>query len=123
MSLVKDRRLRRAPDRNGVLMYRLGLSRKRIAELLCVHPAVVGYNLTARRQDPGLEAAHQAAAGAKTCLSPTSLARMEAVIACVSAEGRLPRDRSENKAERSTAPVALRPSARSSRRHPRPGLP
>lgn len=60
-----DRRLRRAPDAEWVLMYRLGLSRKRIAELVRVHPAVVGYHLViARRHDPGLEAEHHAAAGA-----------------------------------------------------------
>lgn len=47
-----DRRLRRAPDAEWVLMYRLGLSRKRIAELVRVHPALVGYHLViARRQD------------------------------------------------------------------------
>ena len=68
MSLVKDRPLRRAPDPEGVLMYRPGLSRKRIAELVRVHPAVVGYHLVIA-QDPRLEAAHQAAAGAKTRLA------------------------------------------------------
>lgn len=58
-------RLRRAPDAEWVLMYRLGLSRKSIAALVRVPPAAVGYHLViARRQDPGLEAEHQAAAGA-----------------------------------------------------------
>jgi hypothetical protein len=58
-----DSRLRRAPDAEWVLMYRLGLSRKRIAELVRIHPAVVGYHLViARRQDPGLEAEHHATA-------------------------------------------------------------
>ncbi|MDQ0819158.1 MULTISPECIES: hypothetical protein [unclassified Arthrobacter] len=88
-----DRRLRRAPDAEWVLMYRLGLSRQRIAELVRVHPAVVGYHLViARRQDPGLEAEHLAAAGAIPVPypSPKDLARMEEVIAWVSAEGRLP---------------------------------
>jgi hypothetical protein len=60
-----DMRLRHAPDAEWVLMYRLGLSRKRIAALVRVPPAAVGYHLgIARRQDPGLEAEHQAAAGA-----------------------------------------------------------
>lgn len=46
-------------------MYRLGLSRKRIAELVRVAPAAVGYHLViARRQDPGLETEHHTAAGA-----------------------------------------------------------
>jgi hypothetical protein len=60
-----DRRLRRAPDAEWVLMYRLGLSRQRIAALVRAEPATVGYHLViARRQDPELEAEHQAAAGA-----------------------------------------------------------
>lgn len=97
MGFIMDRRLRRAPDAEWVLMYRLGLSRQRIAELVRVHPAAVGYHLViARRQDPGLEAAHQAAARAKPAPSPKDLARMEEVIAWVAAEGRLPRDRSED---------------------------
>ena len=87
-------------------MYRLGLSRKRIAELVRAEPATVGYHLViARRQDPGLEAAHQAAAGAAPVPhpSPEDLARMEEIIAWISAEGRFPRDRSEDKGERSMA--------------------
>ena len=43
MGSIMDRRLRRAPDAEWVFMYRLGLSRKRIAELVRVHPALVGY--------------------------------------------------------------------------------
>ena len=92
-----DRRLRRAPDAEWVLMYRLGLSRQRIAELVRAEPATVGYHLViARRQDPGLEAEHLAAAGAAPVPypSPTDLARMEEIITWVKAEGRLPRDRS-----------------------------
>lgn len=85
-------------------MYRLGLSRKRIAELVRAEPATVGYHLViARRQDPGLEAAHLAAAGTKSRLSPEDLARMEQVIRWVTDEGRFPRDRSDNEAERSMA--------------------
>jgi hypothetical protein len=106
MGFIMDRRLRRAPDAEWVLMYRLGLSRKRIAELVRVHPAVVGYHLViARRQDPGLEAEHHAAAGSTPVPypSPTDLARMEEVIAWVSAEGRLPEGRSPDRDERSMA--------------------
>ncbi|MCB5290862.1 hypothetical protein BJQ90_00279 [Arthrobacter sp. SO3] len=85
-------------------MYRLGLSRQRIADLVCAEPATVGYHLViARRQDPGLEAAHHAAVATKACPSPTVLARMEEMIAWIMAEGRLPRDRSEDKGERSMA--------------------
>ena len=38
MTPIMDRQLRRAPDAEWVLMYRLGPSRKRIAELVRVHP-------------------------------------------------------------------------------------
>ncbi|WP_248761234.1 helicase associated domain-containing protein [Pseudarthrobacter sp. SSS035] len=59
-----DRRVRRAPDAEWVLMYRSGLSRARIAALVRVPPAAIGYHLViARRQDPGLESEHRAAAG------------------------------------------------------------
>jgi hypothetical protein len=85
-------------------MYRLGLSRQRIAALVRVHPAAVGYHLViARRQDPGLEAAHQAATVTKTGPSPGSLARMDEITAWIRSEGRLPRDRSEHQEERSMA--------------------
>jgi hypothetical protein len=59
----------------------------------------------ARRQDPGLEAQHQAAADATPVPypSPKDLARMEGVIAWVSAEGRLPDSRSDVRGERSMA--------------------
>ena len=101
-----DRRLRRAPDAEWVLMYRLGLSRQRIAALVRAEPATVGYHLAiARRQDPGLEAEHQATAGAAPIPypSPKDLARMEQVIAWVSAEGRQPVGRSADRGERSMA--------------------
>jgi hypothetical protein len=101
-----DRRLRRAPDAEWVLMYRLGLSRPRIAALVRAQPATVGYHLViARRQDPGLEAEHQAAAGAAPVPhpAPTDLARMDELIAWVKTEGRLPRDRSGQRSERSMA--------------------
>jgi hypothetical protein len=101
-----DRRLRRAPDAEWVLMYRLGLSRQRIAALVRAEPAAIGYHLAiARRQDPGLEAEHLAAAGAVPVPYPSrkNLARMEKVRAWVSAEGRLPDGRSDDRGERSMA--------------------
>lgn len=99
-----SKRLRRAPDAEWVLMYRLGLSRKRIAELVRAEPATVGYHLViARRRDPELEAAHLAAAVSKPKPSALNLARLGEIIAWIEAEGRLPRERSENKAERSMA--------------------
>jgi hypothetical protein len=99
---IMDRRLRRAPDAEWVLMYRIGLSRQRIAALVRAGPATVGYHMViARRQDPGLEAEHQAAAGAAPL--PTDLTRMDEIIDWVTAEGRLPRDRSGQRSERSMA--------------------
>lgn len=104
MTPIMDKRLRRAPDAEWVLMYRLGLSRKRIADLVGAEPATVGYHLViARRQDPGLEAAHLAAANNRTGPSPAALARMEQIISWITTEGRFPRDRSEHKGERSMA--------------------
>jgi hypothetical protein len=99
-----DNKLRRAPDAEWVLMHRLGLSRKRIAELVGAEPATVGYHLLiACGQDPGLETAHQAAASTQSKPSPSSLARMDEIIAWIESEGRLPSDRSDNKEERSMA--------------------
>ena len=71
-----DKRLRRTPDAEWVLMYLLGPSRKRITELVRVHPAVVGDHLVIAR---GQE--RQAAAAVAPGLFPTGRARMEEVIA------------------------------------------
>jgi hypothetical protein len=106
MGSIMDRRSRRAPDAEWVLMYRLGLSRQRIAALVRAEPGAVGYHLAvARRQDPGLEAEHQAAAGAAPVLypSPKDLARMEQVVTWVSVEGRLPNGHSADRGERAMA--------------------
>jgi hypothetical protein len=87
-------------------MYRLGLSRQRIAALVRAGPSTVGYHLViARRQDPGLKAEHQVAAGAAPVPhpSPTELDRMDELIAWVTAEGRLPRGRSGQRSERAMA--------------------
>ena len=87
-------------------MYRLGLSRKRIAALVRAEPDAVGYHLViARRQDPGLESEHQAAAGAAPVPgpSPRDLARMDEVLAWIAARGWLPGARSTDRAERSMA--------------------
>jgi len=104
MTPIMDSKLRRAPDAEWVLMYRLGLSRKRIAELVGAQPATVGYHLViARRLDPELEAAHLAATRTGTSPSPAALARMEQIIVWITAEHRFPSDRSEDKEERSMA--------------------
>ena len=102
MSPIMDRLLRKAPYPEWVLMYRLGLGRNRIAALVRVAPATVGYHLgVARRQDPGLEAAHHSAA--RTALSPGALARMEDIIMWITSEDRFPRSHSQESAERSMA--------------------
>ena len=99
-----DSRLRRAPDAEWVLMYRLGLSRKRIADLVGAEPATVGYHLViARRRDLELEAAHLTAARKGTGPSPAALARMDQIIVWVVSEGRFPRERSADQEERSMA--------------------
>lgn len=95
MTCIMDKRLRRAPYAEWVLMYRLGLSRKRIADLVSAEAASVGYHLViARRRDPELEAAHLAAASTKAG-PPAELGRMDEIIAWVKANGRHPRERSE----------------------------
>lgn len=102
MSPNMGKQLRRAPYAEWVLMYRLGLSRKRIAALVGAEPSTVGYHLViARRGDPDLEAAHLAAAGSGHAPSSAALARMGEVIAWVVSEGRFPRDSSKEKCERS----------------------
>jgi hypothetical protein len=106
------RRLRRAPDAEWVLTYRLGLSRARIAALVRVPPAAVGYHLAvACRRDPGLEAEHQAATGAASILgpSPEDLARMEEVTAWITAEGRQPKKQVNRPARTVHGEVALPP--------------
>jgi hypothetical protein len=97
--------LRRAPDAEWVLMYRLGLSRQLFAALVRVPPAAVGYHLaTARRQDPGFEAEHQAAGGRLVSHpSPKDLARMDGINAWITAERRPPIGRSAHRDERSMA--------------------
>lgn len=56
-----------APNPAWVLMYRGGLTRGQIAKLVGAATSTVGYRLTiARSTDPGLHAAHEAAAALKT---------------------------------------------------------
>ncbi|MET1156218.1 hypothetical protein [Arthrobacter sp.] len=47
---IMDGRLRRAPDAEWVLKYRLGLSRARIAALVRVPPAAIGHHLAIARR-------------------------------------------------------------------------
>lgn len=101
MSPIMDKRLRRAPDAEWVLMYRLGLSRKQIADLVGAEPATVGYHLViARRRDPELETAHLAAAGTKSGPSVADVARMDEVVSWITAQGRFPSDGPNDRNER-----------------------
>ena len=88
------RRLRRAPDAEWVLMYRLGLSRTRIAESVCAEPVTVGYHLViARRQDPGLKSTTGPPPAPLPSLTPPpwDLARMAEVISWVLVKAGSPR--------------------------------
>ncbi|KQQ98407.1 hypothetical protein ASF72_18350 [Arthrobacter sp. Leaf141] len=79
-----DGLLRKAPYPEWALTSRLGLDRDRIAALVRAAPGTLAYHLgIARRPDPEFEAAHLAAGAA---LSPTTAARMEEVIAWVTAQ-------------------------------------
>lgn len=73
-------------------MYRGGLTRSRIAALTGAPAATVGYHLTvARATDPGLQAAHEhAAGGTKTRVTAQGLERMRELVAVVQETGRYP---------------------------------
>jgi hypothetical protein len=85
-----DRRVRRAPDPEWKLMYRRGLSRGRIADLVRAPARTVAYHLAAARaEDPGLEDEHAAAAGTGGSATLTSKGRerMDQLIALVRSKG------------------------------------
>lgn len=80
-----------APDPDWVLLYRAGLSGKKIAELTGAPPSTVSYHLAAAKAtDPGLKAAHAAAGKSPNHASQPGLKRMNQVIAVVQATGRYP---------------------------------
>ena len=97
-----DRRLRRAPDAEWVLMYRSGLSRARIAALVRAEPAddrlPPGHRPPpgpgARGCPPGRRRRRTGSPGP----SPADLIRMDEVIAWVTAEGRFPQTKATDAA-------------------------
>lgn len=99
-----------APEPEWVLMYRLGLSRGKIAELTGAPLRTVGYHLTvARKLDPGLSAEHEEAT-AKWSKSVTgaSMERMAQLVAWVQESGRYPSTKAEDKTERGLAAWLIR---------------
>ena len=94
------------PNPVWVLLYRTGLSRKKIAELDGAPPSTVGYHLSvARSADPGLKAEHDAAAGKKPAPQqvPHGMRRMHEVIGFVEETGRYPSPAAEDVEERKLA--------------------
>jgi hypothetical protein len=83
-------------------MYRRGLGRRQIAELVKAAPATVGYHLgIARKADPGLQAEHQAAAGRKPSkVTLHGMERMQQLVTFVQETGRYPSRHSGSESER-----------------------
>jgi hypothetical protein len=87
-------------------MYRKGLTTARIAEFGKVSASTVAYHLSvARGQEPGLQDAHDGAAGGEPAARVTgrTLERMNDFIAMVRTEGRYPSSKAGGAAERSLA--------------------
>jgi hypothetical protein len=87
-------------------MYRKGLTTARIAELGKVSASTVAYHLSvARGQEPGLQDAHDGAAGGAPAARVTgrTVERMNDLIAMVRTEGRYPSSKAGGAAERSLA--------------------
>lgn len=86
------------------LLYRKGLSRKKIAELARVKvSAVTAHIAAARAAAPGLKAEHRAAAAAETGPPVPGVKRLYQLLAMVEATGRYPSRNAEDKAERELA--------------------
>ncbi|MET3932374.1 hypothetical protein ABIE00_000420 [Arthrobacter sp. OAP107] len=86
------------------LMYRMGLSRKKIAELARVKVSAVTAHVTAvKAADPVLKTDHRAAAAAATSQAAPGTKRMYQLLAVVEATGRYPSRNAEDKAERELA--------------------
>lgn len=94
-----------APNAEWVLMYRRGLDRHQIAELVRAAPATVGYHLAiARTADPGLQAEHEAASRTKPSQTTAQgLERMQQLVAMVQKTGRYPSRTAANTSERTLA--------------------
>ncbi|MFE4835312.1 helicase associated domain-containing protein [Arthrobacter sp. NPDC056691] len=89
---MATRRRTAAPNAEWVLMYRGGLTRPRIAALTRAPSSTISYHLTvALAADPGLQAAHEQAAGTPAPqVSVLGLARMRELVALVQETGRYP---------------------------------
>jgi len=86
------------------LMYRMGLSRKKIAELARVKVSAVTAHVTAAKAaDPVLKTDHRAAAATATSQAAPGTKRMYQLLAMVEATGRYPSRNAEDKAERELA--------------------
>lgn len=93
-----------APNAEWVLMYRAGLSRTRIAELVRAPATTVGYHLRiAVAAEPGLRRAHEAAAAKKTMVTAQGVERMQQLVTLVQETGRYPSRNAESTSERTLA--------------------
>ncbi|WP_374102037.1 helicase associated domain-containing protein [Arthrobacter sp. ISL-5] len=93
-----------APNAEWVLMYRAGLTRAGIAELVRAPASTVGYHLRiAVGGDPGLRLAHEAAAARTTMVTAQGLERMQQLVALVRATGRYPSTNAVSTSERTLA--------------------
>lgn len=98
-----NRWVRRVPDPEWELMYRRGLSRGRIAQLVRVPARTIAYHLAAARtRDPGLEDEHAAAAGT-AMVTAKDCERMDQLITFVQSQGLYPSSRSSDPVERTLA--------------------
>jgi hypothetical protein len=98
-----------APNQEWVLMYRAGLSRARIAELVRVPAPTVGYHLRlAAAKEPGLRDAHKAAAARKTTVTTRGVERMQQLVTLVQDTGRYPSRTADSTSERTLATWLLR---------------
>lgn len=92
------------PHPEWVLMYRKGLSRKKIAELTRNDVATVSHYISvAKAVDPSLHAEHAVAAKGSAARAVPGLKRMHQVVAMVEATGRYPSRNAEERAERELA--------------------
>lgn len=97
---------RQVPNPEWVLMYRRGLTRSQIANLVEAPASKVGYHLTvARGLDPGLVAEHEGAARRKPAPRVTSrgIQSMNELIDFVTSQGRYPSYSAASPEERTLA--------------------
>ncbi|WP_240987167.1 helicase associated domain-containing protein [Arthrobacter sp. Soil736] len=101
---MTKKRCTATPHAEWVLMYRKGLSRKKIAELTHHDVARVSHHISvAKAADPALHAEHAAAAKGSAAHAVPGLKRLYQVVAMVEATGRYPSRNAEDRAERELA--------------------